>query len=282
MRKHSNESAEIGSRGPVNGSTQGSKPPRHISGKIDVAAQRPTSATPFDDGMSGAANPPSVPPAQPDLGPNLLAAYNIFSMAGCWLESLAAEYGEILGGVGKASSISFSTKLLGVLEDGFSDGDGWILNGWHWTYPCQYQGQRIGSLSFVVDLGKPGRPAHALGQPCAIVAWSGVAYDWSPAIGNAGGFWPPSPSTTRLIAKRLIEWSGAPSSTGPRNTTALRNGSWFYVVPLAYLDSAAKLRLLVVQPALALLNGETLEAAFATAPGVLQFDRSEGELVVVR
>jgi hypothetical protein len=269
--------------GPTSKATPTSKQVVRPITKVAAAAQASKSVNPSGEDVSdGATPPPAAPPARPDLGPNLLAAYNVVATAGCWLESLAAEYGEILAGVGKASSLSFSTKLLDVMEDGFHDGDGWVFNGWRWTYPCRYHGQRIGTLSFIVDLGKPGRPAHALGQPCAIVAWSGMAYDWSPVIGNAGAFWPPSQTATRLIGKRLIEWSATASSNATRSATAFRTGSWFYLVPLMSLDSNDKLRSHIVQPALALLNGEAIEAAFATAPDVLQFDRRKGELVITR
>lgn len=235
---------------------------------------------PKQNGTAPPASPSNTPPASPDLGPNLLSAYRLLDAACFWFERLASEYIDILTNIGKASDFSFAGKPLAVLDDAFSGGDDWLCNGWHWTLVGRYQRQRIGAMSFVIDLGNPGRPAHALGQPCALVAWSGVAFDWVPGISLAGGFWPPSPETTRLLDGRLVQWTGAMPGNGQSSAVPLRSGSWFYLLPLAALTSLPRVRELVVQPALELLKGTPVEAAFANAPEVLKFSRRKGELVI--
>ena len=234
------------------------------------------------DGAPLPASPTNPPPADLNLGPDVLGAYRLLEAVGDWFERLGTEFTTILKSIGKASDFSFPGQPLAVSSDAFAGGHGWVwvYDGWHWTLPGRYQRQRIGALSFVIDIGRPGRPANALGQPCALVVWSGVAHDWLPAVCNASGLWPPAPETTRLLASRLVQWAGTPPGNGPASALPLRSGSWFYVLPLTALTSFTQLRSLVVQPALELLKGTPAEAAFATTPEVLRFARRKGELVI--
>lgn len=240
----------------------------------------PANGTPAKGAGAPAGSAASPPPNGPNLGANLMAAYRLLDVAGMWLEQLAAEYEAMLGMIGKASEFSFATTPLDVMDDPFTDGEGWVYNGWHWSYLCRQRRQRIGCLSFIVDLGRPGRPAHALGYPCALIAWSGVGYDWLPALSVAGGFWPPSATTTQLVANRLFQWTGTMPGNGPNSGGLLRSASWFYVVPLTAISSVARLRSLVVQPALDLLKGAEVEAVFAKLPDVLRFERREDKLAI--
>jgi hypothetical protein len=112
-----------------------------------------------------------------------------------------------------------------------------------------------------------------------LVVWSSAAHDWTTAIDAAAQFWPPSHDTTRLVADCLVQWTGDVPGNGPATGMPLSEGAWFYVVPLSALVSFAKLRSLIVQPALALLTGTAPNAAFAEAPEVLRFSRRKGELV---
>lgn len=113
-----------------------------------------------------------------------------------------------------------------------------------------------------------------------MIAWSGVGYDWLPAISLAGGFWPPSATTTQLVANRLFQSTGIMPGDGPNSGGLLRSASWFYVVPLTAISSVVRLRSLVVQPALDLLKGAEVEAVFAKLPHVLRFERRESKLAI--
>jgi hypothetical protein len=60
----------------------------------------------------------------------------------------------------------------------------------------------------------------------------------------------------------------------------LRDGAWFYLVRLAALTNFAQLRKLVVQPALAMLNGTPADEALALATGVMRFRKQGKEFVL--
>jgi hypothetical protein len=189
---------------------------------------------------------------------------------------------EALAGIGKASEWSFLADAESTDDGAYAGGDGWVSNGWRWTYPARHRRHRIGSLSLVADIGKPGRPALAIGLPCMLVAWSSAAHDWVAAIDAAAGFWPPPTDTTRLLAECLVQWTGKAPGNGPAAGLPLSEGAWFYLVPLSALVSFAKLRSLIVQPALELLTGTPADEVFAKVPEVLRFSRRKGELVVRR
>lgn len=224
--------------------------------------------------------PAAPPPADIDLGPSLLGAYGQLDRAGAWIERLQAELAEILSAIGKASEWSFLKESQWADDEAYLGGDGWVVNGWRWTFPARHRRRRVGSLSLVADIGKPGRPAVALGLPCMLVAWSSAAHDWAAEIDAGAGFWPPAAGTTRVRAERLVQWTGEAPGNGPSDMLPLREGAWFYLAPLSALASLGKLRSLIVQPPLDLLAGASIDAAFADAPEVLHFSRRKGELVM--
>jgi hypothetical protein len=198
------------------------------------------------------------------------------------IERLQAELTKALPGIGKASKWSFLGEAQSTDDEVYAGGDGWVSNGWRWTFPARHQRQRIGALSLIADIGKAGRPARAIGLPCMLVVWSSAAHDWAAAIDAAAGFWPPASDTTRLLADCLVQWTGPAPGNGPSTGLPLSESAWFYLVPLSALVSFAKLRSLVVQPALELLTGTAADAAFTKTPEVLRFSRRKGELVVHR
>lgn len=92
----------------------------------DPAPANGTSAKGAGAPAGSAASPP---PNGPNLGANLMAAYRLLDVAGMWLEQLAAEYEAMLSMIGKASEFSFATTPLDVMDDPFTDGEGWVYNG---------------------------------------------------------------------------------------------------------------------------------------------------------
>ena len=115
-----------------------------------------------------------------DLGPNLMAAYRQLDMAGCWLEKLQTELGEALARSAPAAGFRFfppETDSTNI--DHYDSGEGWVLDGWRWTYPAQHRRHRLGELSVVLDLGRPGRAASIIGMPCMVVMWSTAAHNWA-------------------------------------------------------------------------------------------------------
>jgi hypothetical protein len=233
--------------------------------------------------LANGAPPPGSP--QPpsnsiDLGPRLLESYRLVDAAGNWLEKLQAELGEVLGQIGRGSEFSFLQDTETTDLDHYTGGEGWIFDGWRWTFPTRHRKQRIGNLSAVADIGRPGRPAAVIGAPCLLVMWSGAAHDWTAAVDAARDFWPPSDRTTALLGGCLFQWTGKVAGNGPASTSTLRDAAWFYVVRLAELTNFAQLRALVVQPAVALLGGAPIDTVFAKAPGVLRFRQFNNEFVV--
>jgi hypothetical protein len=186
---------------------------------------------------------------------------------------------EALAAAAKGTEWSFLDDELKLDEQGYYGGDGWVFNGWRYTFPARRHRQRVGTLLLVTDIGRPGRPAHAIGLPCLLLAWSSAAHDWAKAIDAAVGFWPPPGNNTRLVADCLVQWAGAIPGNGPATAAPLAEGAWFFVVPLSAVAGLPKLRDLIVQPALALLAGTAPDEVFAKVPEVLRFSQRKGELV---
>jgi hypothetical protein len=232
---------------------------------------------------NGAPPPPSSPKppsATIDLGPRLLDAYRLLDAAGVWFEKLATELEEILGKIGNASEFSFLQASDEPDMDRYTGGEGWVLDGWRWTFPTRHRKQRIGTLSVVADIGRPGRPAAIVGEPCMLVMWSSAAHDWASTVDWAKAFWPPHFGTTGLLDGRVFHWTGKVAGNGPADMMSLRQGAWFFVVRLGALKDLPSLRTLIVQPALALLGGMQVETVFAAAPDVMRFRRLQNEFAL--
>jgi hypothetical protein len=122
------------------------KPARAASGK-----------SPVSPATSANGNPSTVatPPASASNPPNdnqLVAAYRVIDQAGIWFEKLKAELEEVLSRVGAVSTLSFLHEADTTDVDHYSGGDGWVLDGWRWTFPARHRRQRIGALSVIVDI----------------------------------------------------------------------------------------------------------------------------------
>ncbi len=253
------------------------RPTPQTAGKQPVVA----GADPSEAAGSKAANAPPPPPASSlDLGPNLMAAYRQLDMAGCWLEKLQTELGEVLGKVGAGSGFSFLPETESTNIDHYDSGEGWVLDGWRWTYPAQHRRHRLGELSVVLDLGRPGRAASIIGMPCMVVMWSTAAHNWAASVDAAAGFWPPSRTAVELHGDRVFKWAGQIPGNGPAATLPFREAAWFYLVRLTALTNLPALRTYVVQPVLALLADTEADTAFAKAPDVLRFRQQQDTFVV--
>jgi hypothetical protein len=238
------------------------------------------SAAPTGDGVPPSTTPPQPPGGSFDFGPSLMAAYRQIDAAGRMFETLQSELGDVLGKIGSSSEFSFLQEAETTDYDHYTGGDGWVLDGWRWTYPARHRRHRAGQLSIILDLGRPGRPAASIGTPCVIVTWSSPAHDWIGAIDTAAGFWPPLRGMTELRARSLFHWTGKSPGNGPSSNLPLREGAWFYVVRLSGLSNFATLRTHVVQPALSLLSDKDPAAAFAKAPDVLRFRQQQNVFVL--
>lgn len=228
---------------------------------------------------ASAASPPPAGGAL-DLGPSLTAAYRQVDVAGRWFEQVQAELGGVLEKIGASSGFSFLQGPETTDMDHYNGGEGWILDGWRWSFPARHRRQRLGDLSIVIDLGRPGRPAASLGTPCMLVMWSSTAHDWAGAIDAAAGFWPPLRTTTELLGSRLFRWTGKAPGNGPAGTLPLKDGAWFYLVRLAGITNLATLRTHVVQPALGVLADQHVDTAFAKAPDVMRFRQQQNAFVL--
>lgn len=221
-----------------------------------------------------------TPPSGAPQGGNLVAAYRLIDAAGIWLEKLKAELDERLREIEKSSAFSFLSEAEVTDCDHYSGGDGWILDGWRWTYPARHRRQKIGELMVVADIGRPGRCAAVTGIPCLLVMWSGAAHSWAGSVDAAKDFWPPSDTTMALVGDCCLRWIGRTPGNGPAAMTAAKDGAWFYVVRLDALTSFVQLRKLVVQPALAILNGTPPEDALAAVDGVMRMHQQGNTFVL--
>ena len=236
---------------------------------------------PSEAAGSRAANVAPPPPASSlDLGPNLMAAYRQLDAAGCWLEKLQTELGEVLGKLGAGSGFSFLPEADTTNIDHYDSGEGWVLDGWRWAYPVRHRRHRLGELSVVLDLGRPGRAATIIGMPCMVVMWSTAAHNWAASVDAAAGFWPPSCTAVELYGDRVFKWAGNIPGNGPAAALPFREAAWFYLVRLAALTNLAALRTYVVQPVLALLADTEADSAFAIAPDVLRFRQQQNTFVL--
>jgi hypothetical protein len=157
---------------------------------------------------------PQPPSNSIDLGPRLLESYRLVDAAGNWLEKLQVELGEVLGQIGRSSEFSFLQDTETTELDHYTGGEGWIFDGWRWTFPTRHRKQRIGNLSAVADIGRPGRPAAVIGAPCLLVMWSGAAHDWTAAVVMRRGT-----SGRRLIAPPRC--TAGVCSSGPAKSLAM-------------------------------------------------------------
>ena len=259
---------------------------RHYSGARNLKRVLAADPAKGPEGPEGDGAPPSPPaPPQPpatslDLGPNLMAAYRHIDAAGRLFETVSVELDDVLGKISSTSQFSFLQEVEATSFDHYTGGDGWIVDGWRWTFPARHRRARAGQLSFVIDLGRPGRLAASIGRPCMIVAWSSAVHDWTPSVDAATGFWPPLPGMMELQAESLFRWTGNAPGNGPLSNSPLRENAWFYVVRLTALSNPVTVRTRVVQPALALLADKDPAATFAKAPDVLRFRQQQNTFVL--
>jgi hypothetical protein len=250
--------------------SQADKPAKRASGEpAGSPSKPPTSASP----IPVAPKPPSEPPAFDQL----LAAFRLIDTAGIWLKKLWAELDDVLAQIGRGSAFTFLAEADTTNFDLYLSGGTWVLDGWRWVYPTKHRRRRIGELSIVADIGRPGRPAAFTGVPCVLVMWSSAAHDWGPSVDTAKGFWPPHEATTTLVGDGCFRWTG--KGTGGDGAD-MRDGAWFYLVRLAALTNFAQLKELLVQPALAMLNGTSPDEALAAATGVMRFRKQGKEFVL--
>jgi hypothetical protein len=253
--------------------SQADKPAKGASGEPAGSPPKlPNSASP----TPVAPKPPSEPPALDQL----LAAFRLIDAAGVWLEKLSAELDDVFGQIGRGSAFTFLAEAGTTNFDHYASGGTWVLDGWRWVYPTKHRRRRIGELSIVADIGRPGRPAAVTGVPCVLVMWSSEAHDWGASVDTAKGFWPPHEATTMLVGGGCFRWTGKGAGGGGADMPPLRDGAWFYLVRLAALTNFAQLRKMVVQPALAMLNGTSPDEALASATGVMRFHMQGKEFVL--
>lgn len=135
-----------------------------------------------------------------------------------------------------------------------SAGEGWVLDGWHWTFPARRRavtrgrGQRVGSLSIAVDLGRSGWVADALGFPVLMVAWAHQDDEWASFFG-AEAFSLRQEDSVTLLDEALAVWSEeAPDGN-------LIDLSWVYIMPLLSIGDRAKVKSMIVDPVIRLVSG---------------------------
>jgi hypothetical protein len=160
----------------------------------------------------------------------------------------------------------------------YQSGQGWITDGWRWSFPAKRRTigrgprPRVGTLSVVADLRRAGRPATVLGFPCFIVAWARKGDDWSEDIDFTPTFWPAAEADYELRGERLFWWVNDENKEERRRSSPLE-ASWFFIMPIVAVDGPGKLRELIVQPVYQLLNFDRPEVKGEVGRDVLANNR---------
>ena len=214
-----------------------------------------------------------------DQAANIMNAVRVLDAVGQEIDALGDELGRMLTEL-KGAPVIFEEDDESIDWGGYAVENDWAYNGTRWNFPAKKQREgkgrkpAAGALTVVADLGGEGRPARAVGFPCAVVAWSGLNGDWEEKL-DTGKFWPRTSDTDDLQDERLFRYAedmDQDEHSGP-NIEA----SWFYIVPLLAITGTDKLRSLIMDPVRRLLGGEPSARAFRDAPEVLRFESQDNE-----
>ena len=207
---------------------------------------------------------------------NILNAVNVLISLGSELETLKSEIERKLSGIDGEIRFDADDQKANV-EAYYSTGYGWVLDGWHWTFPARrHSGKpgkspKIGSLTVGIDLGRPGWIAEVAGFPVLVVAWAPLGDEWATTFEGDGLFPIPQEGFVDVFDESLIVWSDNISEEKFVDT------SWMYAVPLFSIDSGLKVDDVVVEPMRRLLSGHNPSGLLQYADAI-RFSSADGEI----
>lgn len=168
-----------------------------------------------------------------------------------------------------------------------------VWSGTYWQFealPAASRKRRpVGTIFIIIDYS--GWIARSLEQPCIVVAWAPQGDDWTEltsedVVENKDNH-QLSMNYNFLAGSRLSWWLGQEGDEYDyRGTKLVRDGAWFYVVPLTSVRTKEDVGRYTIEP-LAFLLGEgrgvsdDLEKAFANAPHVLKLKSGDNKRVCI-
>ncbi len=137
-------------------------------------------------------------------------------------------------------------------------------------------------LTVVIDLGVAGGPACGLGRPCVTVGWSGGGTSWSDDLAEEEGksgaearsaIWPIDRQNDLVVRGKLaILWDEEEARAAGPDWRPSESDAWFFIVPLSAIRKKSDAHRLIVNPAMALLEGRSPNQAFVAAEEVLDLE----------
>lgn len=206
-----------------------------------------------------------------DLGANVINAVSTLRLVSTEVGAMLAEVERLL------LDPATSRVVTAMGENRIPSADKVVSDGWLRTYEVRErregrgQRRRLGQLSLMVDIGRSGGPAIAMGHPCVVVAWTIPAPgdSWTEVL-LSGEFWPVSSDYYDVIAERLLVWHGRGDGGVAVVTTDLAREAWFYMVPLFALEGSSDLQDLLLRPVSRMLDGLSPEQAFGDESRVVR------------
>ncbi|MBD2747783.1 hypothetical protein IC232_13850 [Microvirga sp. BT688] len=203
-----------------------------------------------------------------DIGRGIPAAAALLRAVSTESEAMMRVCGEELANVGT----THKKYAFDDLEDAgrIKDPNGWLTTGVLTTSTCKRKVTRgrkpiHGFVQYFLDLGCENGPSEGAGEAAVAVTWiSNELY--APYEPNEFLHWP-FLDDHELRDERLLCWFDADYPVAPFAT-----GCWFYVVPLVAVRRREDVARLLVNPVIALIDGQLAAAAFAHAPEACRFN----------
>jgi hypothetical protein len=187
-----------------------------------------------------------------DQGRNALAAVSVMRALGNEIEELKSEISSLLLDNIWPNGLEFSGDESEADLDLFGESSsGWIIDGWHWTFPARRQAihkrtkpKAAGELALAVDLGHAGWIASDVGFPVLIVTWAPVGDSWGGHFGESE-FLPFADETVCLADNKLLIWTG---EEGLVSTESLQEIAWMYAIPLFSVSDRRRISDFILTP----------------------------------
>lgn len=203
-----------------------------------------------------------------NIGKGITTATALLRSAVVESEAMMRVCGEHLG----VASSTHKKYAFDDLEDDdkVKDPNGWLTTGILKKSTCKRKvtrGKRPvhGYAQYFIDLGSELGPAEGLSEAAIAVSWSFnenyYAFEAKEYLS-----WP-YVDEYELNDSTLFCWFDSDNPIQP-----LPEGCWLYLLPLVSVKSRNDVRRLLVDPMIALVEGQSTSVAFANAPEVFRFN----------
>lgn len=196
-----------------------------------------------------------------NVGRNLLNAASVLRVAATQIEELFGEFSNFLAGTRTHEGIGF--RASNNQPDPESFRGGWAQNAWRLTLLATNGGKRVrkgeeyGEITLAMDLGRDKWLSGKVGEACIYVLWAASGDSWTGSI-DEGDFFP-TQELYSIIDKRIFVWTGEDDDGTLAQSDFADDPlgyTWFFVIPLAAIDSRRKVHELLAQPIVDLVEGK--------------------------